>query len=171
MKAQGLGDEWKRENWGPGPWTDEPDRLDWRDATTGYTCVALRNIHHELQVGPGNWCGYVAVAPGHPYHGLGMRRVRPYLDVHGGVTFAEGELVEVAGAPANAWWFGFDCNHGGQDLAPGLVASFSVSLGRAEAAEQLGGEYRTLPFVQEQCELLAAQLRAVELVGRGPGEG
>ena len=49
--------------WGPGPWQDEPDRAEWR-AAAGLPAMAIRNTHTS-----GSWCGYVAVAPGHPFYG------------------------------------------------------------------------------------------------------
>lgn len=48
--------------WGPGPWQDEPDRIEWRDEATGLPCLIVRNPGGAL-------CGYAAVAPGHPLHG------------------------------------------------------------------------------------------------------
>lgn len=53
-----------RTGWPSGPWDDEPDRVEWRDEATGLPCLALRNDMF------GSWCGYVAVPPGHPVHGL-----------------------------------------------------------------------------------------------------
>jgi hypothetical protein len=51
-----------RTQWGVGPWDDEKDRYEWE--SEGLACLALRA---EM----GNWCGYVAVPPGHPWHGVG----------------------------------------------------------------------------------------------------
>lgn len=56
--------------WGPGPWQDEPDRVEWGHG--GLPCLALRNHH-------GNWCGYAAVAPGHPLHGVSYSDESPAL--------------------------------------------------------------------------------------------
>jgi hypothetical protein len=50
-----------KSTWGDGPWMTEPDRVEWRHA--GLPCLALRN-----QMGV--WCGYAAVPPGHPWHGV-----------------------------------------------------------------------------------------------------
>ncbi len=50
--------------WGPGPWQDEPDKVQWTDEATGLPCLMLRSRHG------GNWCGYVGVAPDHPAFGL-----------------------------------------------------------------------------------------------------
>jgi hypothetical protein len=50
-----------KSSWGPGPWQDEPDRLEWTHA--GLYCLMIRN---DL----GSWCGYVGVPPEHPLHGI-----------------------------------------------------------------------------------------------------
>src|SRR5690606_18441494 len=68
--------------WGDGPWQDEPDKKQWQDEATGLPCLAVRDPG-------GHWCGYVGVAPDHPWHGkdydsCGM------LEAHGGITFASG---------------------------------------------------------------------------------
>ena len=101
--------------WGAGPWQAEPDRKEWKDPATGLPCLAHRNE------GDGNWCGYVAVAPGHPAHGKDYDDVA--ADVHGGLTYAgkcSGHICHVPapGEPDNVYWLGFDCHHW-NDLAPG----------------------------------------------------
>ena len=42
--------------WGPGEWTDEPDKLQWVDEATGFDCLIVRNSLGAL-------CGYVGVSP------------------------------------------------------------------------------------------------------------
>jgi hypothetical protein len=50
-----------RERWAPGPWDDEPDKVQFPDPETGLPCLAVR--------GPmGSWCGYVGVGPQHPWY-------------------------------------------------------------------------------------------------------
>lgn len=105
-----------RTGWRDGPWSSEPDRVEWR--AHGLACLIVRNDSGAL-------CGYVGVPPGHPWHG------RDYCDdeldgveVHGGLTYASpcsGPICHVAraGEPADVWWLGFDCIHAG-DYAPGL---------------------------------------------------
>lgn len=104
-----------RTGWGDGAWNSEPDKIEFRDETTGYPCLIVRNRSGAL-------CGYVGVPPQHPLHGLeyskptpllklpedttiGKRGVIPvmlgmlsgttdnlspdvYFDVHGGITFS-----------------------------------------------------------------------------------
>lgn len=64
--------------WGPGPWMDEPDKIQWMDA--GYPCLMVRNRG-------GAWCGYVGVPRGHPLYGS-ARMPSGEPDVHGGLTYA-----------------------------------------------------------------------------------
>lgn len=144
-----------RAGWPSGPWDDEPDRVEWSDQETGLACLALR---HPAW---GNWCGYVAVPPGHPWHG--QPREVPDVIVHGGLTYAapctdddQPEVEQICchvsapGGPDDVWWFGFDCIHG-HDLVPftmGLPPLFHRQI------------YRDLAFVQLECEVLAAQLAA-----------
>lgn len=106
-----------RSEWGAGPWSNEPDKVQWQDEATGLPCLMVRN--HS-----GAWCGYVGVAEGHPLYGQGYstRVPRPAsfdarqydesrtpiiamvcesakddglvslelaIDVHGGLTFAD----------------------------------------------------------------------------------
>jgi hypothetical protein len=48
--------------WGPGPWQDEPDRVDFEHA--GLPCAIIRNLHVT-----GSLCGYVGVPDSHPWWG------------------------------------------------------------------------------------------------------
>lgn len=130
-----------REDWGKGPWLNEPDRVEWRmPELPGLVCLAAR--------GPsGSWCGYVAVPPGHPLHGKGYEDVS--CSVHGGLTFADrcqpGGLichVPAPGEPDDVWWLGFDCAHGG-DYSPALKASMAMAarsmLAKMDAGEEVPG--------------------------------
>lgn len=100
-----------KSKWSAGPWMNEPDHVAFEHE--GVPCIIHRN-------GLGAWCGYVAVPPGHPWHGLGMHDVP--AQVHGGITYADacqGDICHVAkpGEPDDVWWIGFDCSHHG-DLSP-----------------------------------------------------
>jgi hypothetical protein len=139
-----------RTSWPPGPWDGEPDRADWVDDTTGLPCLALRS--HLF----GIWCGYVLVAPRHPWHGLSYDDVP--AEVHGGLTFAgpstgsDREQVCLLGEGDEGWWLGFDCAHWA-DIDP------AGRLGFGFAEER----YRTLDYVTDQCRYLAVQARAAEI--------
>lgn len=157
--------------WGPGPWEDEPDRVEWRDDATGLPCLIRR---HPFM---GQWCGYVAVPPGHALHGVDYDAAPGDLHgaSHGELTFA-GPCMEGAedspenichvprpGEPANVWWFGFDCAHGG-DLTPGLIPMTERIVKRMRdggddvLADVYGGTYRTTQYVKDRCTAMALVL-------------
>ena len=133
---------------GPGPWQDEPDRVEFEHA--GLPCLMKRN---RLGV----WCGYAAVPPGHPLHGRNMSI--PRVRIHGGLSWANACYDEIChvpkpGEPDDVWWFGFDCGHY-DDLSPGLQAEFPdlrSSFG--------GGTYRDQAYVTAETRSLAEQLAA-----------
>lgn len=155
--------------WGPGPWQDEPDKMQWIDEATGLDCLIVRNRLGAL-------CGYVGVPPEHPWHGLAYGGVGEdydnapdaIIDVHGGLTYADACQEDVAeaegichvpapGRPDNVWWFGFDCAHS-FDVVPGMEARDRE---RGHAPIRFGGEtYRTVGYVQRECRRLALQLAA-----------
>lgn len=123
-----LTKEMKLKKWGPGPWVDEPDHVEWRH--NGMPCIMHR------QPSSGHWCGYVGVEPGHPWHGeysavqvdddddcWGTAAERE-ATVHGGVTYEracdiKSGVCHVAqpGEPEDVTWIGFDCAHSG-DYTP-----------------------------------------------------
>jgi hypothetical protein len=157
--------EWRhidKTAWGPGPWVDEPDKIQWVDPVTDLDCLMVR---HERY---GHWCGYVGVPPGHPAHGKGYSSVE--VEVHGGLTFAdrcdetapEGHgicHVPGPGRPADVWWLGFDCGHA-WDHQPGLAARLrSIDLPDAGLPR---GVYRDRAWVASECAHLAVQLRAAQ---------
>jgi hypothetical protein len=134
--------------WGPGPWQEEPDRVEFTEA--GLPCLLLRGSSW------GNWCGYAAVPPGHPAHGKDFDGID--VEVHGGLTYAQqcsGEICHVPqpGDPDNVWWLGFDCAHA-WDLAPGLAASMG-GLGSYDRT------YKTVRYVERETRRLARQLAAM----------
>lgn len=151
---QRLDRPWWNRQWGSGPWNNEPDRVEWHDESTSLACLA-----HRSHLGA--WCGYVAVPPGHLWHGVNYEDI-PAI-VHGGLTYAdfcdesesEGDRichVPLDNEPADVWWLGFDCAHVA-DLVP-LLAAQKANLG------PLGpGIYRDLGYVRDQCRLLAAQIQ------------
>ena len=147
-----------KSTWGSGPWQDEPDKMQWTDEATGLPCLVVRNRFGAL-------CGYVGVPVGHPMHGLGCDDgVGPNLECHGGLTFAgpcadaSENLAQTichvpeAGEADAVWWLGFDCNHGG-DFAPKMASEFKFAFPSQE--------YRTLSYVQDECQHLARQLIAL----------
>lgn len=133
-----------RTGWKPGPWDNEPDHVEFRHV--GLPCILHRVAGH------GAWCGYVGVPPTHPWHGRGYDDVD--VDVHGGLTYAEGCREHVCHVPQpgesdDFHWFGFDTAHAG-DFMPGVI--------------NLGGLYRDVSYVADETKKLAEQLAAVEHV-------
>lgn len=125
-----------KSKWPVGPWSTEPDKLEWRDAETGLPCLLLRPSS------TGMLCGYVGVPPGHKAHKVHYGDDALYaVTVHGGLTFAGNRESD---EPKDAWWLGFDCAHS-DDLSP-----WSRSPSR--------GTYRDVPYVQAECRSLARQL-------------
>lgn len=132
------------------PWKSEPDRTEWTDLETGLSCLIVR--------GPlGALCGYVAVPPSHPLHGIDYNSDSTiHLDVHGGLTYSamcSGHICHQpkAGEPADVWWFGFDCAHSG-DYIPGYERHMDALPFLRD------GVYRDIAYVREECRRLASQL-------------
>jgi hypothetical protein len=134
-----------------GPWSDEPNKMQWVDRATGLPCLIVR--------GPlGSLCGYAGIYPLHPFHKKDYDAVD--LDVHGGLTFsgacshsddeAQGIChVPEPGTSDDVWWFGFDCAHCG-DKSPGML--------RRGWAGFDGDVYRDVDYVAGEVTSLAAQL-------------
>lgn len=142
-----------KSEWGPGPWQDEPDRVEWRcKGTPRLACLIVRADM------TGALCGYVGVPEGHPWHGAGVGFTG--ANVHGGVTY--GAPCDVGGhicheprlgEPADVWWIGFDCGHY-YDVLPGTNALLArVGLPWPD----MGGTYRTVSYVRAEVESLARQ--------------
>lgn len=168
-----------KKRWPAGPWVNEPDKVQWPDPKTGLACLAVR--------GPvGTWCGYVGVAPGHPFYAIDYSGCPQHckedaeyyghcehcpesvIEVHGGLTFSgfcqEKEKpkgichIPEPGEEPKIWWLGFDCAHF-MDYCPKI----DFDLGRiTRYPGEPGGVYRTLDYVRAQNAKLAAQLAAME---------
>lgn len=185
MKEQSWKDDKiERAGWPAGPWSDEPDKMQWIDDATGMACLAVRHPHS------GHWCGYVGVEPGHMLHGkdYGAAGVftcgdtceegedgyhygctpQAHLEAHGGITFADKcqhstdpcrGVCHIAepGKPDELWWFGFDCAHCG-DCSP---RDYELKK-RGYPFSPVYGVYRDLGYVREQCAHLAQQLAAMQ---------
>jgi hypothetical protein len=67
------------------------------------------------------------------------------FDVHGSLTYSgDGANSYPAASTPDEWWFGFDCNHGGD-------APENVKDGRLSALFYTGGEFRSLEYVVAEC--------------------
>jgi hypothetical protein len=173
----------EKSRWGPGPWQDEPDRLDWNDERTGLACRIIRNMPL------GNLCGYVGVPPSHPYFGwnydddirfapgdledatiedvgifdafiYAMQGGREHGTIPLGMTLKAHHGLTFAGSlrndPSGLWYFGFDCGHA-WDVLPGFQMT--------ELFRELplpGRTYRDIEYVRKEVTSLAFQLRQLE---------
>jgi hypothetical protein len=168
-----------KSHWPPGPWQDEPDRLEWKDERTGLACKILR----EMRLGQLN--GYVGVPPTHPYSGwqfsddiklapgdlkdstindvgifeafiYAMRGADERGTIPLGMTLKTHRGITFSGQMINdaaaLWWFGFDCGHC-DDLSPGMLSM------RMSLPHQV---YRDLDYVKKEVTALAFQLRQLE---------
>lgn len=145
-----------KSQWGPGPWQDEPDRLEWRHA--GLPCLIVRGPDHS-----GHLCGYAAVPPGHPLHGRSYDAVEG-AEVHCGVNYAAacaGHICHVpaAGEPAAVWWFGFDCGHA-WDFSPALHSVLERAAVPVPFPIGVEEHYRPIAYVQAEVNKLAEYLAA-----------
>lgn len=153
--------EWRfddKASWGPGPWQEEPDKMQWTDEATGLPCLIVRNRAGAL-------CGYVGVPDGHPWFEKHYDDV-PDAEVHGGLTFAEfcepskkredGGICHIVepGEDDRVWWLGFDCSHG-YDVMPAYAANSARVLGCSNIFNE--GEYRTVEYVRWEIARLARQ--------------
>lgn len=141
-----------RRGWPYGPWTGEPDKLQFTDEDTGLLCLIVRNLYGHL-------CGYVGVADGHP----AFRRDYISVDVrvHGGLTYSDFCFeapdhtgvchIPDAGEPERVWWLGFDCAHPG-DLCPAIPERWNP---------YSRDVYRDLAYVKSEIRELAGQLAAM----------
>ena len=100
----------------------------------------------------GHRCGYVGVPAEHPWFG----KDDVDLDVHGGVTYAGMRMED------DLWWFGYDCAHLGDARDPELMSDEykTALLGRKLNFD--GDTIKTLDFCVNECESMAAQLKARE---------
>jgi hypothetical protein len=155
--------EEKLAKWGAGPWVDEPDRAEWY--AHGLPCIAQR-------APLGHWCGYAAVPPGHPAHGLDLSMDDHGLGigVHGGVTYADTCQTDIGichvpkpGEPDNVWWLGFDCAHA-SDFSPfmrGSIMDDALQQSPNREAWLARMVYRDLGYVTRETNELAEQLAAM----------
>lgn len=149
-----------KSTWLPGPWQDEPDRVEWR-SPSGLACLIVRNNFGAL-------CGYVGVGPDHPLHGKEYGEVD--LRAHGGLTFSapcqeDGKICHIPepGEPDAVWWFGFDCAHSGDfwEVTYGpqhpMVLKAPHLFG-ADIRRRSGDVYRDIEYVKAEVNSLATQI-------------
>ena len=61
----------------------------------------------------GEYNGYVAVPKEHPCYGLDMNQIEQHYDisVHGGITFADSDIIGQPQETEGMWIIGFDTSH------------------------------------------------------------
>lgn len=137
----------------PGPWSTEPNKIQWVDEKTQLPCLIVRG-------GVGALCGYAGVYPGHLWHGVDYNEVG--VGVHGGLTFSDGCghsedpaqgvcHIPEPGTSDDVWWLGFDCGHF-DDLSP------SIDANRIFSTFGVARVYRDVTYVKDEVTKLAAQL-------------
>lgn len=169
-----------KSKWPPGPWSGEPDSLEWKDERTGLKCRIKRN--KVL----GNLCGYVGVPPGHAFFGwgaedkikfqrdlVGPHRIGKDIGIIDAFLFGTGDggktgTVPLAFALPAHGGVNYSGSHSTDDGdEPGLWW-FGFDCGHAgDVAPALvrygiDGEYRTIEYVKDQCAKLAFVLRKLE---------
>lgn len=116
-------------------WTNEPNRKDW----------VYKGLHcHIYRSAAGFLCGYVRVPASSQFYEK-VYDCAP-LKAHGGLNYAGSAYWKLPGNEPE-WWLGFDCSKL-QDYIPSRPA--------------VGGVYRNMQYVQEQCEQLVEQILAYE---------
>jgi hypothetical protein len=134
------------------PWEHEPDNEEWIDEATGYKCTVWR--HPTF----GHLCGYVALPKGHPLHEQHYDEINLFVEVHGGLTYAD--LDKETGE----WVVGFDCSHTG-DMSPKMMMNMLKYIDEAPELTdyRLNAEkYRTFEWVKAEVTELASNLKKLE---------
>ncbi len=153
-----------KSKWQEGPWKQEADRKEWEHE--GFPCLIVRVESH------GALCGYVAVPPGHPWHGKDYDSVE--AEVHGGLTYGSkchGAVCHVPkpGEPDDVFWLGFDHAHAG-DFCPGQKTyqdrQYATLFGGDDGSFMADGTYRDMDYVTQQVNSLAEQAAKVQGVDR-----
>lgn len=117
----------------------------------GFQCLVVNCRGSHL-------CGYVGIPEGHPWYRTdydGVRVDGDYVDVHGGLTFADDHVL-AGEKPAGVWWIGFDCAHSGDRIGGPNGDDVSSALRRGRS-----GVWRDEAFVRGECEKLAKQAALV----------
>ena len=136
-------------------WETEPDVI--RFTSHGLKCLIIRHSHM------GHLCGYVRF----PYGPMRKKPIRhnrivgkngyslaEFWDIqaHGGLTFSSKPGHYLA---KGKMWLGFDCAHW-DDVVPHVLDT--LKLIGSTIDPYVGGTYKTIEYVREETEQLAAQI-------------
>lgn len=114
-------------------------------------------VHNDL----GYRCGYVKLPPNHPWYGKDYNDL-DFVEVHGGLTFAEADESCDQVGEDDGWWIGFDCAHAGDAKDPLLMTVEDLKW-EAELSSKCGNLSRTrdtiktTEYVREECKSLIEQ--------------
>ena len=96
-------------------------------------------------------CGYLGVPSGHPWHGKDYTDLD--VEVHGGLTYANGDSDFPYETGMDVWWIGFDCGHF-NDYMPGMPSG-----GSGDPAN-----FKDEAYVRNEIENLAEQAAEASMV-------
>lgn len=150
------------------PWLNEPSRVEFR--YKGYDCL-IQRVDHRRADNPkdylGHLCGYVAIPPGHPYHGKSYDDMD--IEVHGGLTYGnkcQGKICHVPqpGESDDVFWIGFDMAHS-DDLIPGMwelrqpgECLYDINQKFSSIPDRLHETYKTIGYVKNEIRSVVKQL-------------
>lgn len=167
-----------------GVWLHEADKVSWRDPTSGFECIMMRDADG------GFLSGYVGVPRDHPLWGWDEDAIEAAdlgIEVHGGLNYSaicqDGpsphrslimEARRICHAPSSparykplkhatdhrvedphAWWIGFSCDHLYDEVPKSLTHPKKFLAAETERV------YRDDTYVVREIRNLAAQLRAI----------
>jgi len=113
-----------------------------------------KHLGFEWQVihnGMGFRCGYVKIPLGHPWYKKDYNDIE--VDVHGGLTFTESDVLCEKSGPDDGWWIGFDCAHA--DDKPDPMLPHERDLGGFFR----DGVVRTQSYVENECRRVCEQAK------------
>lgn len=136
-----------RSGWRPGPWDDEPDKVQWIDETTGLHCLVLRERSH--------WCGYVGLPSGHPWcegeAPLSVPDVRAEINYGPNPCTDDGMICHDVEQEDDVHWLGFDVASGSREPWRCIDGPWNA-----------GRPYHGLPYVRAATTALAKAAKAAE---------
>ena len=139
-----------RSGWRPGPWDDEPDKVQWIDAATGLHCIALRAASH--------WCGYVGLPAGHPWRDgeapMQVEGVRAEINYGPHPCDGDGMICHDVDHDDDVHWLGFDVASGSREPW--------ACLGVREPAWNAERPYHDIAYVRVATMNLAKAAKAAE---------
>lgn len=170
------------------PWKLEANYANWIDSDTGYNCIIFREEHDALCAfvcieRPHPFYGRNTKGksgkntPIAKDESAALASFRA-IEVHGGISYCEPFLYHTnttSVVSISSWWIGFNCSHSSDyvpsyleiidlvppddDLTATDIEELRQSILNNDTPESA---YRTFSYVEEQCRLLAKQLKANE---------